>query len=170
MKALDKEVAEAKGAEPAGRAEVSVLPPSNAAAAAKGGWQASGALLSAALTILTALWFEPTVAATIGNALKDHPEWALYFAVANILFGFVRNRLAHRDPDSRLAIVGDPKPGSIIDRAPTPAETTTIRCGEDIYPIGSVINTTRGPRQVLEMKRFPDYVQYVIGPPGPRRV
>jgi hypothetical protein len=116
MKAIDKEEAFESGAQPVGRATVSVMPVSNSAAAKKGGWQVAGAIAAGAFTLLSALWMDPTVAATVVRLVKDHPEWGLYFAVANVVFGFIRNRLAHRDPNSRLAIVGDPKAGSPADR------------------------------------------------------
>lgn len=97
---------------PVGKADVVVLPQSNTIAAKKGGWQAAGAASAAVFTFLMALWAEPEVAAAVTTAvssiLKKHPEWAIYITVANVVFGFLRNRYAHRKDESRLAIVGDP--------------------------------------------------------------
>lgn len=108
MKPISMSDVREAGVETFGQAKVVVLPPSNAKAAAKGGWQAAGGVLAGLLTILTALWFEPTVGATIAAAIKEHPEWAIYFAMANVVFGFLKNRLTHKEPETRMAIVGEP--------------------------------------------------------------
>lgn len=92
-------------ADPAGRHEVVILPPSNTIALTKGGWQTVWTLLSGLLTLLVALWYEPSVAALILKVVKENPEWAIVFGLLNALFAVLKNRIAHKSPESRAAIV-----------------------------------------------------------------